>query len=299
MFQDNLENQRDDSFLNEFRQKLANQSTNSIEEKHKDMQRSKSVFLGTIAGVGLACVVGWFILAPSENGLSSEVPVVRRPQTAIKIKPSEPGGMEIANQDKSVYDIIDKNAVDKPSVERLLPPPEQPVIPEIVPDSKDETISDVIANSTDKTIEVKEITQPEAIKEIPAKEDTISMADAMKKIEEKENEIKVEAIKVEEKPVPVIAPVVEPKIAKGVSVGSWQVQLISSKNKEGSEKSWPNLIKKHPDLSKETYEIEDAKMADGSIFYRLKAGAFKTKEEATSLCNKIKSQKGSCLVTQK
>ena len=82
--------------------------------------------------MALAGVVGWFILAPqyADNG-NVEIPVIRRPQTAVKVQPSEPGGMEILNQDKSVYDIIEKKD-NEPVVENLLPPPEQPKLPEII-----------------------------------------------------------------------------------------------------------------------------------------------------------------------
>jgi hypothetical protein len=78
-------------------------------------------------------VVGWIVLAPRyEEGSVPEIPVVRRPQTAIKVQPAEPGGMEILNQDKSVYDIVEKQEGEEKMVENLLPPPEEPKIPEII-----------------------------------------------------------------------------------------------------------------------------------------------------------------------
>lgn len=113
MFQEFPEDNKGDDFLNEFRQKIADQSSNNIEERRNEMKRSKSVFIGAVSGVALAGVVGWFILAPqySDSG-NVEIPVIRRPQTAVKVQPSEPGGMEILNQDKSVYDIIEKKTTN-------------------------------------------------------------------------------------------------------------------------------------------------------------------------------------------
>lgn len=134
MFQEFPDDSKNDDFLNEFRQKIADQSAANFEEKRIEMKRSKSVFIGAVSGVALAGIVGWFVLSPryAVNN-PEEIPVIRRPQTAIKVQPSEPGGMEILNQDKSVYDIVEKKPEDDTKVENLLPPPEQPKLPIIEP----------------------------------------------------------------------------------------------------------------------------------------------------------------------
>jgi hypothetical protein len=67
--------------------------------------------LSVFAGITLAGVVGWFVLSPQYTEESSEIPVIRRPQTAIKIRPENPGGMDIPNQDKEVYNIVEKNNI--------------------------------------------------------------------------------------------------------------------------------------------------------------------------------------------
>ena len=96
MFQEFPDDSKNDDFLNEFRQKIADQSAANFEEKRIEMKRSKSVFIGAVSGVALAGIVGWFVLSPryAVNN-PEEIPVIRRPQTAIKVQPSEPGGMEI------------------------------------------------------------------------------------------------------------------------------------------------------------------------------------------------------------
>ena len=113
MFQEFPENNKNDDFLDEFRQKLADQSAATLEEKRKEINHSKNVFIGAFSGVALAGVVGWLVLSPQyTDNAPVEIPVIRRPQTAVKVQPTEPGGMEIQNQDKSVYDIIEKKNTD-------------------------------------------------------------------------------------------------------------------------------------------------------------------------------------------
>ena len=113
----------DDDVLNEFRQKQANFD---LEEKRNEINNSRSLFVGAIAGLTMAAVVGWFVLAPQyENTTEAEIPVIRRPQEQVKVPPVEPGGVEISNQEKTVYDIIERKPENTDRV-NVLPPAEQP-----------------------------------------------------------------------------------------------------------------------------------------------------------------------------
>ena len=67
----------DDDVLNEFRQKQANFD---LEEKRNEINNSRSLFIGALAGLAMAAVVGWFVLAPQyQSSEEEEVPVIRRP----------------------------------------------------------------------------------------------------------------------------------------------------------------------------------------------------------------------------
>ena len=107
MFADFEQNSNNEDYLDDFRQKLNAPSAEAFEERKNEINRSKNVFIGTVSGIALAAVVGWFVLSPRYTEQANvEIPVIRRPQTAVKVQPSDPGGMEIQNQDKSVYDIV-------------------------------------------------------------------------------------------------------------------------------------------------------------------------------------------------
>ena len=108
MFQEFPDDNLNSNFLSERRQKIAEENVFNLEERKNDLHRSKSVFIGAVSGLALAGVVGWFALSPRyTNNAPTEIPTIRRPQEAVKVRPENPGGMEILNQDKSVYDIID------------------------------------------------------------------------------------------------------------------------------------------------------------------------------------------------
>ncbi len=326
MFQEFPEDNKSDDFLNEFRQKIADQSAANFEEKRNEMKRSKSVFIGAVSGVALAGIVGWFVLSPryAVNN-PEEIPVIRRPQTAVKVQPSEPGGMEILNQDKSVYDIIEKKSGNETVVENLLPPPEQPKLPVIQAPAEPVKTAPVAAQAeavsapaTDKIIaEAQKITQAEeeteakviTIKEAARQEAATTQPQEQPKAEKpaapksavqaKTNEAPKAASVKDKKETKPAAAVNKAIAVKEIPSGSWQVQLMSSQNKKAIENAWNSLVKKYAVLQGQPHEIETADLDFDGVFYRLKAGAFRDRAGADKLCKDIKALGGTCIVKKK
>ena len=56
----------------------------------------------------------------------ASLPLIKADTTPLKSRPAQPGGMEVPNQDKLVFDRLDPGSAP-PMVERLLPPPEVPL----------------------------------------------------------------------------------------------------------------------------------------------------------------------------
>ena len=303
MFQEFPEDNMNENYLSERRQKIADENLMNFEEHKNDMSRSRSVLIGAVSGLALAAVVGWFALSPRYSVDNvAEIPVIRRPQASIKVKPENPGGMEILNQDKTVYDIIEKEP-ERKEVESILPPPEQPILPEIkvaeqapAPIKEQTPELKPIETTTEvKTSEVKTVAAPKAVvnetKEVtlPTIKEASIKENAQQKAETKPQTVSKAATA---KP--------EPKTETSTaSAGDWQVQLMSSPNQKAVTSAWSGLVKKHPALKGVSHEIETADLGSKGTYYRLKAGAFATRAEADKLCSTIKSQGGSCIVKKK
>lgn len=78
------------------------------------------VVMGVFAG-GL-----WFAYVEGQrhsaaSGDSGDVPLIRADNAPMKVKPANPGGMQIPDRDLLIY------GQQRPQVEHLLPPPEQPM----------------------------------------------------------------------------------------------------------------------------------------------------------------------------
>lgn len=312
-----------DEYLDEFRQKVAKQKIASMEERRSELVRSRNNFLGTFAGIALAGVVGWFILAPQYTEHSKEIVVLRRPQTAIKIKPENPGGMEIPNQDKDVYNIVEKKNVDNTVVENLLPVPEQPKLPEIMPEVTDidenaASLDNIVAEVSDQT--TASASAPQSTDGVPEKPADLLAASAEKTITAEVNtkvEAPVEKVKeqaaqkvTEVKEVAQPAPKAEPvksvattsaaPATVNVTGGKWQMQLLASKNKDAVEKNWTSLSAKFADLARYPHEIQTSDLGAQGIFYRLRVGSFATRDEAAKACAALKAKGlADCIVKER
>ncbi len=84
----------------------------------------------SIAVVAAAAAFGGVIWFAYQNGRdasrSGPPPLVKADTGPVKVKPDNPGGQEIPFQDSTVYDRLNQNG-QKPVVEKLLPPTEEPV----------------------------------------------------------------------------------------------------------------------------------------------------------------------------
>jgi len=316
-------NPKEEEYLSEFKQKIAQEMQEDIERRRRDLERSRNSFIGAVAGVVLAFAVSWFLLFPHFGFQSSkEIPVIRRSILPVKIRPSEPGGMEIQNQDKTVYALVEKNELEDTKVESLLPEPEQPRMPVIVADMADVVVSepDLPPKTMDELINAVNTTATETIK-IPSKLPVIDVKvqrtndpltvkkeeiSETKEAPKEELKTEVEKIQAPKEVVEInevqIAPKIEMKSnvepapkSDVVSVGSWCVQLMASNKKYALEKGYETLKKQYAMIRNLPYRIEESN--DG--MFRLKVGSYHLKSEADDLCFRIKSAGGNCMVKNK
>ena len=289
---------KNDGYLDEFKQKVAEQKIATMAERRSDLARSRNNFLGSFAGIALAGVVAWFVLMPQYQQTFKEIPVIRRPQAAVKVKPENPGGMEIPNQDKEVYAIVEKKSVDNTVVENLLPTPEQPKLPDIVPETLevdadaenlDELVEEVEEEGEGKgeqTVAQAKEENSENASAVPEKPKDILKSDEKVAAEEKVAKTEEKTLETKETESAKTTPQVKEETPKG----NWQIQLIASKNKDAIEKTWQTLSSKYSLLKAYNHEIQSADLGTQGMIYKLRAGAFADKAAAQAVCAKLKQQ---------
>jgi hypothetical protein len=186
-------------------------------------------------------------------GPGDPVPLIRADERPMKIKPDQPGGMPVPDQNVSVYN-------EKPSaasVEKLLPPPEQPM-PRPAP-----------------------------------KEAAALPVAAPKPAAPQQQAAATPAPKAPAKPTAKETQAAAP--AKSIPAGPVRIQLASLRSPEAAKDEWARLKREHPDtLGKLTAVAVKADLGDKGVWYRVQTQVFDDAAAADRLCADLKKQKIGC-----
>ncbi len=285
------------------------------------------VLVVVIAG---AAYGGWEILGQELTGPAlEEIPLVKAPEGTIKVRPDTPGGIDIPNRDKLVYDRLEKDPPER-QAENLLPTPEKPM-PAPAPAGEEQAkpayggkIENILpaerptASISPNQPAGVEVAERPAVKvpEPPKPEETPVQLPKIRETAPADDKPKAEplaqaAISAPEpsaaKPAPVAKPVApepkveakpEPKPQETASTdGGYSVQLAAVREESAARREWSRLQKRHPDLlGSLSLQVVRADLGNRGIFYRLRAGPISDKDKAAQLCTNLKKQKLGCLV---
>lgn len=239
-----------------------------LERKPKRFSRARViVIVAAVIGAGAGA---WAVLGDRGAGGGSQVPVIRADKQAFKTKPDNPGGMEVPDRDKLVYDRLSPNPPAE-APERLLPQPETPLPP---------PAASAGAESAG--------TEPPSAAEPPAEKAKMETAAAPTVAE-------VTAAKV---PPPAPEPPARNLAAsKVLMTGAYRVQLGAVRSEDAAEGEWARLRKRYPELlAKLELVVTRADLGDKGVFYRLRAGPLSDQAAARKLCDDLSEKKVGCLV---
>lgn len=268
-------------FRAEYSERPAYDPINDFEEKKFSSMKLHIIALSIFIGILALTLIGFFVFGEkNENG--DEIITILATQEPVKVRPEHPGGMNIPDQDKLVYNRIRTNNIDT-KVESLFPEPEKPVVPTIL----------AIENNAPDTafVSMEEVKSFNPLVEVPA----ISVQETPKV---EEVPLKKEASQKTTASKPVAAPTKTTKVATASKTadGIWSAQLMSSSTREAVEKAWPSILAKNKALlSNMSYQIAKADIPGKGTFYRLRVGNFKTRDMANELCTKLKARKQDCI----
>ncbi|HEX3673375.1 MAG TPA: SPOR domain-containing protein [Rhizomicrobium sp.] len=103
------------------------------------------------------------------------------------------------------------------------------------------------------------------------------------------------------KPKPVeAAPLATPAMTSTpAATGSYVLQIGAYKSEDEAKSAWKSYQRKHPMLGGYEPDVKQADLADKGTWYRLRVGAFPTKDAAAALCTRLKADGGDCLLAKK
>ncbi len=232
-------------------------------------------------------------------GTETAAPLIRAAVEETRRRPAEPGGMEVPNRDKLVFDRIAPDAGEV-RLERLLPPPETPLprpgpkLANAVPAATSVLPAAPRRQAAAASVEIKAAIQPPE-KPLPA--------EAPKEPLVAEIPPPVVAVPAKEPPVQAVVPpvaelaAVEPAAAPPSK--AWRVQIAAMRTTEAAELAWNTAVAKYNDLLGELrLNVEEVTLGERGTFYRVQAGPLEGKKQADALCAALKIREQDCLVVR-
>ncbi len=285
------------------------------------------VVLAAFSGFGVLAWHAYHYGAQSVD--EGELMVVEADHGPIKEKPADPGGMKFPNQDKTVFETFSGGAANPPKVERVMPPPEEPM-PKNVGTAETQTwINDKLKDGAVRKEEnlAAEPSAPSAapsarVVDVPASqvkmikpEEVIthvkdSPAAHEAAVKSPSSEAKQETVKKKEpvvadaqkdKPVDAAAsaapPVSAPKPAavskEKAATGNQRIQLGAYGSEDEAKAAWSKMQEKFPELKGKTVYVVKADLGAKGIFYRLRAGGF---ADAKAFCAGLSAKGQACMM---
>ena len=216
------------------------------------------------------------VIAPGEA-----VPLIRADDRPTKVRPDQPGGMTIPDQNVSLYN-------DKPGgaqVEKLLPAPEQPM-PRPAPAAR-EAAPPAPPAAPAPPQAVRPAGSPAANSAAPAHPAAKAAANVAPQPAATAPAHAKQAA---------LTPAAAAPAGKAAPV---QVQLASLRSPEAAREDWARLKRENPDLlGKLTAVAVRTDLGDKGIYYRVLAGSFGDAAAATKLCSELKRRNLGCVLAR-
>lgn len=226
-------------------------------------------FLLVVVAFGAFAAVVWIAYEEGvKSGAKTVIPIVRAEKEPVKVRPEQPGGMDVPFQDKLVYEGISEG-VGRQETTHVTPPPEAPVAP---PAAAVETEAAVAA--------------------APPKTEVLQLLESEKKAAPE-----VVAIETSQPPQET-APRAAEKAVEPVGK-PFRVQLVALRSEAAAQAFWSQHQKSENDLlGALTLHVERAELGERGTFFRVQAGPLADEAAATALCTRLQQRKIGCLVVR-
>lgn len=268
------------------------------------------IALGAVAAFGIGI---WFAYDQGvKRGASGAPPLIRADQTPTKVAPENPGGMQVPNQDKQIYERLPGNTAQAPAgqTERLLPPPERPSAAPTQPGAPQPNVatspSVTVPNRSAQTVP----NQSPATPAVPNRTDAPSATSVQPAPGQPQPVTPPRPATAAPTPAPAPtqqaqtpaatpapAPASAARTVTASPGGSAKIQLASLKDQAAATATWNQLQKKFPEiLGGLQPSYERVEIANKGTFIRLQAGPLKDRADAQAACNALAAKNQGCIV---
>ncbi len=227
-----------------------------------------------VAGVVVVLFGGYTLLSRGPR----TIPVIEAPAGPVRVKPDNPGGMQIVGANEEIM-----GGAGGGSQDHMAPPPEVPqpqaLRAEIAAAREDETPAQPVALTAPPPAAAPAI---DAMPETPAAPQPAPAAPPARTQAAPPRRAAAAPVA----PAPPVAP----------AVGGTQVQLAAVDSQQAALSEWDRLAKRLPDLFRQHHPEVQRADRGGKTFYRLRTGGFATIASATEFCAQVRSKGAGCSI---
>jgi hypothetical protein len=193
----------------------------------------------------------------SSTGVA-DIPLIRADERPTKVKPENPGGMEVPDRDKLIY--TQKRA----TVEHLLPPPEKPMPRPTAPSAA----------------------APSGVPQPPLVTAAAGASNPASPVQSQQPASKPPA---KVGPAPAAA-------AKPQLTGGTRIQLASVRSEEAARQEWDRIRRANPDLlGSVSATFPRADLGEKGVFYRLETAPI---ADAERVCGELRRRNVGCIIAR-
>jgi len=252
-----------------------------LRRRHDPARRVRLMIAGSLGAV----VVAWFAASTWLGGGGAEVPVVQAESGPMRVKPANPGGLQVPGADNTIFSSNGGNGEDK-----LAPPPQTPDLqalrapPQPTPAPKPaEPAKLAAAPSLPPPAEpTAEAAKPPAG---PAAPKPLAVMAAPKPVPAADGHA-LGVVATDRRPT---------QPATGASHGAL-VQLGALSSEQAAHEEWGLLAKRLPQFLAGKQPSVSKVEHDGRTYWRLRAGGFADTAQATTFCQRMRAKGASCSV---
>lgn len=292
--------------------------------------RALGVFVATFALAAFAGVVWYAYDQGLQRGSEATAPLIRADTSPTKVRPEQPGGLQVPNQDKLVYEAMRPGDSAAPRIERLLPPPEKPIDRPPPPPSAEAPVPPAETGvpaappvapapapqpaPSDAGIPPARIVTPAPAPRIPLPDDTAQAVEArpdpappVAARPAPPPPVAVEPAPVQpaaEQPAPPPAVVEKPAPTPvptpvRAAPGSFRIQVGALRDPSAADSEWSRLQKRHPEeLAGLEHRVQRVDLGPGKgVFFRIQSGGV-SEGAAEAICAGLKTKGQPCIVVR-
>ena len=245
-----------------------------------------TVVLGlVIVGGGLGGAGYWFYNQGQPSQEEGKLPILLPDPLPIKLRPDDPGGMEVPHRDTTIYEQLDDTQpADQVVLQEL---PDMPKAPDIMPSP----------DSAAETGLIEQTPEAEVAGAPPGEAATSKPAEVVAPPAPSDAEKAIAAANTKEQASSSATQVMAG--TGNMSEQDFRIQLASVRDASGAEAEWKRLSSKNNDLLGNLQMfVKRTDLGDKGVFYRLQAGPLSDAAAAETLCGNLKQRNVGCLIVR-